>query len=139
MRALFMLTVFVGLGLLALKYPSAWMHMIVKVAVLLLVVYAFISALVSTGNRRLFWAAFAATAVAFMLMSENFLAQFLPYEWTNSIFLRLHPADEMGVQNREANVAFAIMLNRLCLILISTIAAYLIPWLVQRRCESTHD
>ncbi len=139
LRALFMVTAFVGLGLLALMYPLHWVPFAITLAVAFLFAYSIVAVLASKGSRRLFWAAFAATAAAILLLSENIFSQFLPHDWMTSIFLHLHPTDEMGVQNRDADMGFVQTVNRLLTITISTVAAYIIPWLVQRGQKPAGD
>ena len=132
LRALFICTAFVSIGLLALMHPLYWVPFAITLAVAFLFAYSIVAVLASTDHRRLFWAAFAATAAAILLMSESIFPQLLPHDWMTGIFLQLHPTDEMGVQNRDADMAFAQIVNRLLTIPISTVAAYIIPWLVQR-------
>ncbi|MBC8870167.1 MAG: hypothetical protein H8E44_12160 [Planctomycetes bacterium] len=137
LRALFICTAFVGLGLAALLRPFAWVLMIVQVVVLLLVVYAFVSALVSTGNRRLFWAAFAATATAAGFL--HFLG--VPHQYGKWLWWVLHGEDPHPAATGQGapSSAFRLILQDFYVIAVSTAAAYIIPWLVQRRQESSSD
>lgn len=135
LRALFIVTAFVGLGLLALKYPNAsrpWVNM----SVVLLVAYASISALVRTGTRRLFWAAFAVTAATALLACQSHLLMgpitYLPSSWFSSLAQALHPPRGPGGLDTPATYSCTQITHLLSIIVLSTAAAYIIPWLVQR-------
>lgn len=128
LRALFIVTAFVGLGLLALKYPSPWALLVVSLAVLLLFAYAVVASLVSTGNRRLFWAAFAATAVTRLLGQYTIV----PYDCIQWLWVVLHPPGPHSDPAYSGGTTFHAICANLSVVVVSTIAAYLIPWLVRR-------
>jgi drug/metabolite transporter (DMT)-like permease len=129
---LFICTAFVGVGLLALMYPFHWVAMTVQLAAVLVVAYAFIAALASTGTRRLFWAAFAATAIVFLF--GQILS--VPYECTIMLWNALHPADpHNGLASDifiDQDVPFHSIRANLYVLVVSTAAAYLLPWLAKR-------
>jgi len=128
LRALFVSVAFVGLALLALKYPTAWVLLVAQVALLLLVVYAVIAAVVSTGSRRLFWLAFTVSAAASIF--GNHVA--VPYPGMYWLWGMLQPRVPTSSLVTEPELNFRQLLGVLYIITVSTIAAYIIPWLVQR-------
>lgn len=123
---------FAGLGLLALKLPSPWMLLIVDLTVVFVVAYALVSVLVvSTGSRqKLFWAAFFAAFVASSLLLESPYSSRLPYVFVKWLLMLLHPSPSK-LAGGESEYFF-IIAGRLFVVMISTAAAYIIPWLVQR-------
>jgi hypothetical protein len=138
LRALFVATAFVALGLGALKYPFEWVLFGVDLAVALSVVFALVSALVSAGSRRLYWAAYTASAFAFLLMGTEPTLTFLPPKLLNIICEAMHPMyvpiDRVSFESLDMESAgfFLEIANRLGVVVFSTVAAYIIPWLVQR-------
>jgi hypothetical protein len=129
LRAVFIWTTFVALGLAALKYPFIWVGVVVNLAVAYSVVFALISALVNRGDRRLFWATYAATVPAIVLLSQNYFTPLLPQRWMRSFYMAIHATDMV---EDGSDVFFMQLVEELCLVVFSAIAAYIIPWLVQR-------
>ena len=139
LRAMFICTAFAGLGLVVLKDSNDRMPIIVNLAVELLIVYAIIAALARTGRRRLFWAAFAATAVLIFINDKGIYRGFF-YELAGELWaLTLQHLLIPGGAHQDQWTAFLFIGDRLCLILISTAAAYIIPWLVQRGQKPSGD
>ena len=137
LRALFICTAFVGLGLLAMKYPSLAVTP-VQLAVVLLVAYAVIAALVHTGTSRLFWGAFAVAAVIWLV--SRF---YVPDEYVRFVWMMNHP-EALALQPWEritqgTEKALIEVLHCLFAVLVSTVAAYIIPWLVQRGQKPSGD
>lgn len=129
LRVLFVSVAFVVTGWLALTHPNDWVLLVVELAISLLVAYALVFALVSTGSRRLSWAAFLGTlATNAWFLLPGYRGQ-LPTEfvrWASAI--RGQPHRFHGKE--DAN--FATILACLLIIAVSTASAYVIPWLVQR-------
>jgi|PlaIllAssembly_1097288.scaffolds.fasta_scaffold233197_2 hypothetical protein len=145
LRAMFIWTAFVALGLAALKYPFAWVAFVVDLAIGFSVVFALVSALASMDSGRLFWAAYAASVpVIFFISPINITTSFLPPEWVNILAETIHPTDiqleRVAFDFLEVDAArnFLLIANRLSAVMFSAVAAYIIPWLVQRGKKPPH-
>ena len=139
LRALFVCTAFVGLGLLALKYPSDWLLMLVNLAVAFSIVYALISAWVNMGGHRLFWGAYAATAVTLLISKFD-----VPETVVEVVWSVMHSGSTLRYVNPFGELVrtatwFARVLDFLFVLAISSVAAYIIPWLVQRGQKKSRD
>ena len=126
LRALFICTAFVGLGLSALMYPFDWVLLIVNLVVVLLVTYAFIRVLACTGNRRLVGVCFMAAS---MLLIFNVYVPPFSHELTLRLCEVLHGEASIGTKEKQYFLPIA---RRLYLIVLSTAAAYFVPWIAQR-------
>jgi hypothetical protein len=129
LRALFVSTAFVGLGLYALKCPSPWLPLVLGTVIVFLFCYAVVAVLASTGSRRLFWAAFAT-----MVVTLQFGVKELPMECSMLIWHFLPVPNAY----QELTVPWPLLHNiasLLSMLAISTVAAYIIPRLVQRGQE----
>lgn len=132
LRTSFIGLAFVGLGLLALMRPFDWVLLIVNLAVSYSIVFALVSALASTGSRRLVAATYAATALTMFLSGQMFYSRLLPDRWVETVYVAMHAPSDPAVWNADNAGAFCAILDRLCVVVLSTVAAYIIPWLVQR-------
>ena len=133
---MFVWTAFVALGLAALKYPFAWVVVVVNTAVVASVVFALVSALASVGSRRLFWAAYAASGVVVLVISPAEISTFLPDDLANIMCRAMIPQDipveRLGYGfELDATQNWMLIADRLSVVVGSTAAAYIIPWLVQ--------
>lgn len=133
LRAIFIGTALVGIGVLTLKYPYSWVLSLVNLAVAFSIVFALISAVAGTGSRRLFHATYGLAAVTVLLMTEMFLSPFLPNDWIGHFYIVSHPMDTLSIDNADAEMYFVQIIRRWELVVLSTAAAYTIPWLVTRR------
>jgi len=132
--ALFICIAVVGLWLLCRVAPHPWLVLIINLVLAFSVAYALISVLVSTGNRRLSSAAFAATAVVLLSIQ-------LPITECFSQHYRLLLWFKMLVHDNYSPHNYLIrgLHDRLFVIMLSVAAAYLLPWIVQRGQPSTND
>ena len=136
LRALFVLVAFMGLGLLAIRYSNAVALDAVRAMTGILYASAAAIALLTEGSRRPFWAAFAITAIILTWLSEPYI----PHSTTNYLWPIFHPdhplpdpASSYRIDTPEPNPQlFGVIVWRLSVVLISTAAAYIIPWFVHR-------
>lgn len=146
LRALFVCTTFVGVGLLAIKYPSPISDLVVTVATLLLLASAIAIALLTTGSRRGFWATFAVFSFVLLQHPEVVPPGLSHQLWkvvhrdmdvpiTPRSSLPLPPpsfsSDDLG-ESVSRSIAFRDILFHCSVLVFSTAAAYIVPWLVQR-------
>ena len=136
--ALFVCTTFVGLGLAALRYASPWGRCTADFALMGFVTYAFVAAVASTGSRRLFWAAFAASACVSLFVGLS-LGPYRPSVWLWDV---IRPAEHeaaaairSGQRAGADTQAFDAIFRDIFVIAVAIVAAYTIPWLVQRGQE----
>ena len=134
LRAMFIYTTLVALGLLGLMYTAPWVVLLLWIVVVLLFSYAIVAVLASSGNRRLFWAAFATTAVA-LRFSVNETPN-LVKDWLWGVLFPDTPAYVSHFPSYDDVCDFARLLFVLA---VSTTAAHIIPWLVQRGQEPPHE
>jgi hypothetical protein len=127
LRAMFICTAFVALGVLALMHASPWVELVLALVVVLLFAYSIVAVLATTGSRRLFWAAFAATA--FMLC---FGVKELPDQCVGWLWDVLYPNTEPWAVSFPSLDDLRNVATRLFHLVVSTAAAYILPWLVQR-------
>jgi hypothetical protein len=134
LRFVFIWTVFVGLGLLALKRPFPVVLVTVNSAVVLVVVYAIAEIFASAGSRRLFWVSFAAAAVTMLIAKSSIL----PERFVAMLWELIHPgAERFDLRNPFVAdfhmAAFDEIVRGLYMIAVSTAAGYVIPWIVLAR------
>lgn len=128
LRGLFVTTAFVGFGLAALRYPYSPVLLILGSITVLLFAYAAVMVLASTGRRRLFWAAFATTAVAVYSVRRTVVPVDLCRQLARVLSVPVISTDPSYRQD----LSFNDVVFLLHLLMVSTLAAYIIPWLVQR-------
>jgi thiol:disulfide interchange protein len=124
----------VALSLLALKYPSAWVLQLVRLVSVFLFAYALVAVLSASGSRRLFWAAFA--AVQFTVMhgaSVVVPSQFT--EWLQEVYSAYPPEDEYS-SFRETQTQYNQLASCLQVLVVATVAGYIVPWVVKWRQNS---
>ena len=99
------------------------------------VTYAFVAAVASTGSRRLFWAAFAASACVSLFVGLS-LGPYRPSVWLWDV---IRPAEHeaaaairSGQRAGADTQAFDAIFRDIFVIAVATVAAYIIPWFVQR-------
>lgn len=127
LRALFVYTTLAGLGLAGLMYASPWVVLSLTLVVAFLFCYAVVAVLAASGNRRLFWAAFAATAVTLRFGFKE-----PPNLVTIRLWELLFPGTAphaVHFPDYEDVCSFATLLS---VLVVSITTAYIIPWLVQR-------
>jgi len=132
LRAIFIGMSLVGIGVLTLMHPYSWVLSLVNLAVAFSIVFALMSAVVGTGNHRLFSATYGLAAVTVLLMTEMFVSPFLPNDWIGHFYIVSHPMHTLSIDNADAEMYFVQIARRRELVVLSTAAAYTIPWLVTR-------
>ena len=132
LRAIFICTTLVGIGVLTLKYPYSWVLCLVNLAVAFSIVFALISAVAGTGNRRLFHASYGLAAVTVLLMTREYELSFLPIEWLETIYSAIHSENGWRVESFDTETWFVYIAWRWEVVVLSTAAACIIPWLVKR-------
>ena len=144
LRALFVCTAFMGLGLLAVRYPCALADQLLNLVLSLLYPSAVALAFLTRGGPRRFWATFAIFAVA-LGWSQNALPA-VATDWFWWLFhkpdsfegilayqLHIDPYVDYPDSLTELNpVSFRDVLWRLLIVACSTTAAYVIPRLTRR-------
>jgi hypothetical protein len=133
LRAIFIDMSLVGIGVLTLKYPYYWVLSLVNLAVAFSIVFALISALAGTGNRRLFHATYGLAAVTVLLMTREYELSFLPIEWLETIYSAIHSEYGWSVESVNSEMWFVYIAWRWEVVVLSTAAAYTIPWLATLR------
>lgn len=96
LRTLFLLTAFVGFGLLALMYPYLWVKDLLLWAMMLINGAAVTAALLTTGARRAFWTTFAVFCVASVVYEHKINTDFL----SDPLWLALH-AEWVNAENNN--------------------------------------
>jgi hypothetical protein len=131
LTTLLLWTAFAGLGCLAVKYPSVWVMHLINMTLVFLFAYATGAAFVCGGSRRLFWVVFCSSLLLVLLIGQ-------PAEWRSvgQISAWMHPdVDEPSSFGGTRSIQYyncTTVIGRLITPVLSTIAAYIIPWLVQR-------
>ncbi len=133
LRAIFIGMSLVGIGVLTLKYPYSWVLCLVNLAVAFSIVFALISAVAGTGNRRLFHATYGVTAMTIFVMFPVSELWFLDIVWLETIYSSIHPDTAWSVENSDTRTWFVLIIWRWLVVVLSTAAAYTIPWLATRR------
>ena len=127
LRALFVCMASVALGVVALKGHSPWTSIALSLVVIFLISYASVAVLAGTGSRRLFWAAFATTAVMFQFGFKE-----LPMDCAVWLWFLLFPDTDVHMKLSGPFTDFHNIATLLSQLLVSTVFGFVIPWLVQR-------
>jgi hypothetical protein len=133
LRAIFIGMSLVGIGVLTLKYPYSWVLSLVNLAVAFSIVFALISAVAGTGNHQLFCVTYGVMAVTALLMTQQFLSPFLPDQWIETIYSAIHSEYGWSAESVDTKMGFVQIVSRWEVVVLSTAAAYTIPWLATRR------
>ena len=128
LRAMFICMAFMGFGMAALRYPHSWVMLILGMVAVLLFAYAAVVVLATAGRRRLYWAAFAATAVSVYFLRRTVVPVDLCRQLGKALSVPVASTDPLYRQD----LCFYDVAVLLHLLTVSTLAAYIIPWLVQR-------
>lgn len=132
LRAIIIGMSLVGICVLTLKYPYSWVLSLVNLAVAVSIAFALISAVVCNGNHHLFRVAYGVMAVTALLMTQQFLSPFLPDQWIETMYSAIHSEYGWSVESVDTKMGFVQIVSKWELVVVSTAAAYTIPWLVTR-------